>query len=198
MSEVCDGNSSNFPKHEISASICDIREIISGKKSKPVFIITVQSQFKGENASYEITKEYKDFFELQCSILDTFPVESGKNGYERIVPYLPGRKIFQRDDLHLAQERKPGLNKYMLELLKLRKSISQSKLVLDFFAEEEIDKNMDREELVNQSGKESPLSKTTESAPSNSSQVEWKELDVTDLQSYVNTSYHSDEVCDFC
>lgn len=88
MSEICDENSSNFPKQVISATICDIREIIFGRKSKPVFIITVQ---RGENTSYEITKEYKDFFELQCSILDTFTVESGKNGYERIIPYLPGK-----------------------------------------------------------------------------------------------------------
>lgn len=78
-----------------------------------------------------------------------------------------GRKIFQRDNLHLAQERKPELNEYMDKLLKLRKSISQSKLVLDFFAREEVGKNMDRKEL---------LSKTIESVPSNTSQVQLRDL----------------------
>jgi hypothetical protein len=60
-----------------------------------------------------------------------------------------GRKIFRRDDLRLAQERKPELNKYMNELLKLNENISQSKLVLDFFARQEAAGDMDRKDLVN-------------------------------------------------
>ena len=75
-----------FRKHVVSASIYDTREIILGSKTKPVFIITVQS---GDDTCYEITKEYKDFFDLQCSILDTLP-EGGRNGFQRIIPYLPG------------------------------------------------------------------------------------------------------------
>ena len=47
-----------------------------------------------------------------------------------------GRQIFKRNDLFLAQKRKPELNKYLEELLKLTEKVSQSKLVLDFFARE--------------------------------------------------------------
>ena len=45
----------------------------------------------------------------------------------------------------MAQERKPELNKYIKELLNLDKNVSQSKLVLEFFAREsgeEIDQNI--------------------------------------------------------
>jgi hypothetical protein len=59
-----------------------------------------------------------------------------------------GRKFFRRDDLHLAQERKPELNKYMSELLKLNENISHSKLVLDFFAPQEVSGDMDRKDLL--------------------------------------------------
>ena len=56
-----------------------------------------------------------------------------------------GRQIFKRNDLFLARKRKPELNKYLEELLKLTEKVSQSKLVLDFFAREsgeEIDENI--------------------------------------------------------
>jgi hypothetical protein len=83
-------NSSTFQTHVTTATIYDIREIILGHKTKPVFIITIQRE---DDTSYEITKEYKDFFDLQCSILDTFPVEGGQAGYDRIIPYLPGEML---------------------------------------------------------------------------------------------------------
>ena len=163
-------------KHVVSASIYDTREMILGRKTKPVFIITVQ---RGNDICYEITKEYKDFFDLQCSILDTFPEEGGRNGFQRIIPYLPGRKIFRRDDLFLAQERKPELNKYMTELLQLKESISQSKLVLDFFARQDISENMDEEDSLVDMRKESIIGKNRPG--------------VSDLQCHVNTSYNFDE-----
>ena len=56
-----------------------------------------------------------------------------------------GRQIFKRNDLFLAQKRKPELNKYLEELLQMTEKVSQSKLVLDFFAREsgeEIDENI--------------------------------------------------------
>ena len=83
-------NCSDVGKHITSAIINDIREVILNRKTKPVFVITVQCWDK---TSYEIAKEYKDFFDLQCSILDTFPVEAGQTGYDRIIPFLPGEML---------------------------------------------------------------------------------------------------------
>ena len=88
LTNIMSANSTTFQAHVTSATIYDIHEIFLGRRSKPVFIITVQ---RGDDISYEITKQYKDFFDLQCSILDAYPVEGGQNGYERIIPYLPGR-----------------------------------------------------------------------------------------------------------
>ena len=81
----------NVEKHVTSATINDIREVILGNKTKPMFIITVQC---GDETLYEITKEYKDFFDLQCSILDAFPVEAGQAGYNRTIPFLPGEILY--------------------------------------------------------------------------------------------------------
>ena len=71
-----------------------------------------------------------------------------------------GRKIFRRDDLVLAQERKPELNKYMTELLQLKESVSRSKLVLDFFARQDISENMDVKDSLVDMKKENVVSKS--------------------------------------
>ena len=44
-----------------------------------------------------------------------------------------GRKIFQKSDLTLALERRPEIETYMKELLKLEPKVSQSSLVTSFF-----------------------------------------------------------------
>ena len=80
-------NSSWFQKSIKSAKIIDIREQTIGRKIKPVFVIAVRRE---DETAYEITREYKDFFQLQCLILDSFPVEGGQTGLNRIIPCLPG------------------------------------------------------------------------------------------------------------
>ena len=87
---------SDIGKHFIdrlvtAATIQDIQEVILNGKTKIVFLLAVQRK---DGESYRIMKGYKDFFDLQCSILDAFPLESGQSGYERIIPYLPGQILF--------------------------------------------------------------------------------------------------------
>lgn len=132
MSEIRIQNTAAELEYITSASVDDIREEIErhNTKTKVMFLISVC--WSGGRTS-EILKCYKDFFHLQCSILDEFPVEGGRYNKIRTIPYLPGRKIFRKDDLGLAQERKPDLDSYVKQLIKLDPIISQSRLVLDFF-----------------------------------------------------------------
>jgi hypothetical protein len=63
-----------------------------------------------------ITMTYESLIlpNLKCKLLDTFKVESGSfNPDERILPLLPGKKIFGRSNVKsVAIERKDALNEY--------------------------------------------------------------------------------------
>lgn len=54
---------------------------------------------------------------------------------------LSGRKIFRRNDLALAEERKPDIESYVKNLIKLPPKISQSNILMSFFKRKQSDPN---------------------------------------------------------
>lgn len=54
---------------------------------------------------------------------------------------LSGRKIFRRNDLALAEERKPDIESYVKNLIKLPPKISQSNILMSFFTRKQSDPN---------------------------------------------------------
>ena len=61
----------------------------------------------------------------------------------------------------MAQERKPELNKYINELLKLKPSISQSGLVVDFFDSDQVKEDMSSKAFDTDIKQEFTLSENT-------------------------------------
>lgn len=123
-----------------SATITEIREIPIKGKSKFLFILEV----KWSNGLLsKVWRSYNDFFEFQCRLLDLFPEEAGTSrDCKRIIPFLPGKKVFTKSDMKLAEERRPLIEQYLQELLKLPDKISSSLLVISFFEKKASDPQM--------------------------------------------------------
>ncbi|ELU03850.1 hypothetical protein CAPTEDRAFT_87907, partial [Capitella teleta] len=64
--------------------------------------------------SQQIYRKYSDFYEFHMQILDAFLKEGGQGSEkERVIPYLPGRKLFQRTEVHtVACKRQANLPDY--------------------------------------------------------------------------------------
>ncbi|KAJ3196494.1 SH3 and PX domain-containing protein 2B [Irineochytrium annulatum] len=81
-----------------------------------------------------IYRTYDDFYRLQITLLDTFETKGGT----RIIPYLPGPKIFPTDSI--TRRRVPALNDYCQDLTHLDARIALSRPVLEFVKEREYDR----------------------------------------------------------
>lgn len=88
-----------------------------------------------DGSSITIYRRYSNFFDLQTSLLETFPEEGGQlNPDERTIPFLPGKKYFGRSHIREVAEKRLGpIDKYCKLLIKLDKKISQCHEVLTFF-----------------------------------------------------------------
>jgi hypothetical protein len=79
-------------------------------------------------------RSYSDFFNFQCDLLTEFPKEAGsQKGTERTIPYLPGKKMFQRSSLKLAESRLAEIDAYVKAFITMPENISHSELALRFF-----------------------------------------------------------------
>ena len=64
--------------------------------------------------------------------MELFPREAGFGG-ERILPYLPGKKLLRAEVEKVAAKRKGPLEDYCRAMLKLEEYISRHELLIDFF-----------------------------------------------------------------
>lgn len=82
-----------------------------------------------------INRRYSNFFDLQTSLLETFPEEGGQlNPDERTIPFLPGKKYFGRSHIREVAEKRLGpIDKYCKLLIELDPKISRCHVVLTFF-----------------------------------------------------------------
>ena len=117
-----------------------------------VFQIELQWSNGSKSVCY---RQYSDMFDFQCKLLDKFPEESGDGkGSTRIIPFLPGKKIFSLNSMRLALERVPAINEYVEKLIALPPHISRSQEVIKFFT------NNWLEDTLRQGLKEAPVAPT--------------------------------------
>ncbi|KAI8849263.1 Phox homologous domain-containing protein [Chytridium lagenaria] len=95
-------------------------------KSKKIYFVC-QANVDGKNLV--LYRTYDDFYKFQLRMLDAFHVK----GMERIIPYLPGPKIFVTE--RVCKKRVKKLDDYFQDLLHLEPRIAQSTLVYEFLKE---------------------------------------------------------------
>ena len=117
----------------VAAAVTSVIER-ADKNSKYVFQVEVRCSDGTQSTCY---RGYQDFFDFHCQLLDQFPEEAGTTkGSNRVIPYLPGKKIFRRSTKSLALQRLPQLHQYSQELIALPDNISNSTLVIHFFKDD--------------------------------------------------------------
>ncbi|KAJ3213379.1 bud emergence protein 1 [Clydaea vesicula] len=79
---------------------------------------------RSDNMRHLLTRKYDDFWILQISLLNFFPIESGRKGRPRTIPFLPPPE--KNLSATLAQKRRAQLDVYIQELMSLRKNIKES------------------------------------------------------------------------
>ncbi|XP_038045301.1 SH3 and PX domain-containing protein 2A-like isoform X2 [Patiria miniata] len=82
-----------------------------------------------------VYRRYSKFFDFQMKLLSIFPEEAGaRNPTQRMIPFLPGKKLFGRSQTREVASRRLGqLNEYCQLLVRLPPKISESDEVLQFF-----------------------------------------------------------------
>ena len=113
-----------------SAVVLSVRERMHSPKR---FVYEVQVEWSNDAVTTSY-RGYTDFFDFQCELIRIFPLEGGTvKGVERTLPYLPGRKIFQRRTAALAEKRLPEIDNYVKKLVAMPEHISRCEQVLQFF-----------------------------------------------------------------
>ena len=113
-----------------SAEVLSVRERMHSPK-RYVYEVSVDWSDSNTTTCY---RGYTDFFDFQCELLSTFPFEAAAvKGIPRTIPYLPGRKLFQRSTAALAEKRLPQINDYAQRLVAMSEKVSRSQSVLKFF-----------------------------------------------------------------
>lgn len=94
------------------------------------------------NAHWDLSRIYEDFYELQINLINAFPEEAGQvPGKARTLPYMPGPVKFVTDNI--SEGRRENLDQYLRELLGMAQHITCSSLVRNFFAPREGDYEVD-------------------------------------------------------
>lgn len=79
-----------------------------------------------------LERTYQNFYDLQINLIQEFPAEAGNvNGVERSLPYMPGPVTYVTENITYG--RRPNLDEYIRNLLKLSPQITRGHLVCDFF-----------------------------------------------------------------
>lgn len=103
-------------------------------------------------------RSYNDFYDFQMQLLATFPHEAGRDGYERILPYMPGpvREV----DHEITNTRRSELDDYLHELCALRFSarhLVEDRLIRAFLALKPGDAGQDVDPLHDEIAALSPV-----------------------------------------
>ena len=79
-------------------------------------------------------RSYSEFFDFQCDLLTQFPKEAGSvKGHERIIPFLPGKKLFQKSNKKLAESRLTQVDEYVQRFVTLPEHIVNCEVACRFF-----------------------------------------------------------------
>ncbi|TKA56761.1 hypothetical protein B0A49_10351 [Cryomyces minteri] len=112
------------------------------------FIVECQME---DGRHYELSRFYKDFYDLQISLIQEFPLEAGNvQGKERTLPYMPGP--LTNVTHNISNGRRVNLDEYLRKLLGLGPHITGCYLVRRFFAPREGDYEIDSDAPADDSG----------------------------------------------
>ncbi|KAF2762981.1 hypothetical protein EJ05DRAFT_418972, partial [Pseudovirgaria hyperparasitica] len=101
-------------------------------ESEETFYFVVKCQMEENGAHMKLHRTYQNFYDLQINLIQEFPVEAGNvSGIERSLPYMPGPVTYVTENI--TQGRRPNLDEYIKNLLRLGTHITHSNLVRDFF-----------------------------------------------------------------
>eukprot|EP00053_Salpingoeca_punica_P007241 m.66658 g.66658 ORF g.66658 m.66658 type:complete len:917 (-) comp14059_c0_seq1:167-2917(-) len=118
-------------KHVTAVRVADVQKRRAPSKH---YVYVIQVTWS-DGSVLTIYRRYSAFFDFHASILEAFPVEGSDadDGKHRIIPYLPGKKLFGRSHTYrVAQSRCNLLDVYLKAMIQLPEKISRSQLVLDF------------------------------------------------------------------
>lgn len=91
---------------------------------------------------WELVRHYKDFYALQCSLMEAFPEVSGKvEGVRRTLPLMPGPLPWVTE--RITSERRVHLDTYLRTLLTVSPDITSSQYVRAFFTPRDGDREME-------------------------------------------------------
>lgn len=74
---------------------------------------------------------YQDFYDFQINLLDEFPVEAGRTGHKRTLPFMPGPLTYVNDSI--SSQRRVNLDDYVKKLVALPNYISKGPTVQHLF-----------------------------------------------------------------
>ena len=94
-----------------------------------------------DGSHWELSRFYQNFYDFQIALLQQFPNESGNNGGNRILPYMPGPVTYVTDAI--SNGRRESLDVYVKQLLELPEYISRCNLVRSLFAPRDGDFELD-------------------------------------------------------
>ena len=134
-----DLKSRSMPNHYAKKQTADLFprdaraiQVVESRRDKKKYLYKISVHWSDGTASH-CYRSYTNFFNLQCKLLDTFQEEAGVRKTPRTIPFLPGRQIFARSTRKLAEDRRPEIDKYVVELLRLPVHVSKHKSVCQFF-----------------------------------------------------------------
>lgn len=84
-----------------------------------------------------LCRYYEDFYDFQIALLEEFPVEAGRTGQQRILPFMPGPLTYVDDTI--SSQRRADLSVYVEELCQLPRHVVRSPLVQELFSAREGD-----------------------------------------------------------
>lgn len=94
------------------------------------FIVEAQMD---DGKTWELNREYTDFYALQTALMDNFPEEAGKvENKKRSLPFMPGPLPWVTE--RLTSERRDPMDRYVIKLLNLPPHITRHPIVRQFFA----------------------------------------------------------------
>ncbi|CAG8514070.1 4978_t:CDS:1 [Paraglomus brasilianum] len=107
------------------------------------FVVRVQMASGRFRVLYRL---YEDFYEFQIALLGEFPVEAGRTGKKRILPFMPGPLSYVNDVI--TSQRRADLDVYVKELLNLPSYILQNPLLNQLFGMREGDMQTESDSVL--------------------------------------------------
>ena len=99
-----------------------------------------------DGSSWELSRYYQDFYDLQIALLRKFPEQQEpERPEERVLPYMPGPVTYVTDDI--SNKRRVFLDEYVKRLLALAPKFSRDGLVKELFEPREGDFELDPQAL---------------------------------------------------